>query len=104
MLDPYLRNINKNSRDKIKAWEYDQYRHPIESAHTYSEILKWFELNNIEFINCIPNIFGSNDSINFFKKTKKPNLSTGILEQIYMNFTKLGGEGGLFIFIGKKFK
>ncbi len=41
-------------KKKKKAWIRDQYLHPVESLHTIDEVLKWFEENNIEFINSIP--------------------------------------------------
>ena len=54
LLDPVLRKTPKNSQDKIKAWIKDQYMHPVESLHTFDEVLKWFDENNIEFISSIP--------------------------------------------------
>ena len=54
ILDPILRKIDKNSQYKIDAWIRDQYLHPIEHIHTFDEILKWFDQNDIEFINSIP--------------------------------------------------
>ena len=52
--DPVLRSIPEDSQDKIDAWIKDQYTHPVEYTHTFDEILRWFENNNIEFINSIP--------------------------------------------------
>ena len=52
--DPILRNIPKESQDKINAWIKDQYTHPVEHTHTFDEILKWFQMNNIEFVNSLP--------------------------------------------------
>jgi hypothetical protein len=103
-LDPYLRKLSKNyseNEKKIKAWINDQYLHPVESLHTYGQILKWFKQNSIEFINCYPNLNIHKNS-NFFKKSYVPNFFERIFIQIFMIFTKFGSEGGLFIFIGKK--
>jgi len=103
-LDPYLRKLSKNyleNEKKIKAWINDQYLHPVESLHTYGQILKWFKQNSIEFINCYPNLSIDKNS-NFFKKSYVPNFFERIFIQIFMIFTKFGSEGGLFIFIGKK--
>ena len=63
LLDPVLRKIDNNSKDKIEAWIRDQYTHPVESVHTFDEVLRWFERNNIEFINSIPesSIFSTSD-------------------------------------------
>ena len=46
VLDPHLRKI-KNEDEKIDAWINDQYEHPIESMHTFDEVLKWFDLNDV---------------------------------------------------------
>mgnify|MGYP000179761508 CR=1 FL=1 len=102
-LDPVLRNIPNNSQDKINAWIKDQYTHPVESTHTFDEILRWFKMNNIEFINSIPECSSFNNSIkSFFEKNSKATFIERILQQFIMIFTSFGSEGGLFIFIGKK--
>ena len=54
LLDPTLRKIKKGNNNQIKSWIRDQYEHPVESLHTLDEVLKWFDNNNIEFINSIP--------------------------------------------------
>jgi len=101
-LDPHLRKINKDSEEKIKAWIKDQYEHPVESLHSFDEILNWFSMNNIEFINSIPSCDLFSNQNNFFEKNQKGNFFTRILRQILMIFSLYGDEGGLFIFIGKK--
>ena len=50
-LDPVLRKLKSDSPDQIEAWIRDQYQHPVESTHTIDEVLKWFDQNNIEFLN-----------------------------------------------------
>ena len=103
-LDPYLRELSRNyleNEKKIKAWINDQYLHPVESLHTYGQILEWFKENSIEFINCYPNL-NIDKGNNYFKKNIAPNFFERIFIQISMIFTKFGSEGGLFIFIGKK--
>jgi len=101
--DPVLRNIPKNSQDKINAWIKDQYIHPVEHTHTFDEVLNWFKINNIEFINSIPqcDLFYETKE-NFFEKSCETTFFERVLQQIFMIFTKPGSEGGLFIFIGKK--
>ena len=54
IFDPMLRNIKKKSKKQIDAWIKDQYTHPVESLHTYDEILGWFKSNDVEFANSIP--------------------------------------------------
>ena len=102
-LDPVLRRLSKDfskNKEKIESWIQDQYSHPVESTHSYGEVLSWFRENNIRYLNCYPNIF--QDTGGFFTEQAAPNFFERAIMQISMIFTKLGGEGGLFIFIGKK--
>ena len=102
-IDPVLRKTDKHSHDKINAWIKDQYNHPVESTHTFDEILNWFDKNNIEFINSLPELSIFNPQIkNLFVKKARGSLFERILSQIFMIFDRPGGEGAIFIFIGKK--
>jgi len=102
-LDPVLRNIPNKNQDKINAWIKDQYIHPVESTHTFDEVLKWFEVNNIEFVNSVPESSPFNNTQkNLFEMNSKATFVERILQQLAMIFTSFGSEGGLFLFIGKK--
>ena len=101
--DPVLRSIPSNSQDKINSWIKDQYTHPVESAHTFDEILRWFKLCNIAFISSIPECSPfTNAKKSFFEKKSKATFVERIIQQFIMIFTSFGAEGGVFIFIGKK--
>jgi|TARA_B100000315_G_scaffold257380_2_gene306046 2-polyprenyl-3-methyl-5-hydroxy-6-metoxy-1,4-benzoquinol methylase len=103
ILDPVLRKTDKKSHDKINAWIKDQYQHPVESTHTFDEILKWFDSNNIEFINSIPQCsMFETENEDYFQKKSKATFVVRIIKQIFMIFSRFGSEGGLFIVIGKK--
>jgi len=102
IFDPYLRKLKKDyykNLEKINAWINDQYEHPVESLHTYGECIKWFKKNGIEYINSIPNL---NSNYDLFEKSEVPKIYERFLLQLAMPFTSYGGEGGLFIMIGKK--
>ena len=102
-LDPILRNLKYDSEDQINAWIQDQYTHPVESCHTIDEVLNWFDENNIEFISSIPKTNFSNDDYNeIFKKKSRGSFITRLFNQIFMLFTNLGSDGGLFVLVGKK--
>ena len=102
-MDPVLRKTGKDSHDKINAWIKDQYLHPVESTHTFDEILNWFDKNNIEFINSVPKLSIFDDQTeSFFNKQNRASLFERILSQILMIFSRPGSEGAIFIFIGKK--
>ena len=102
LFDPHLRKLNKDSKEKIVAWIKDQYEHPVESLHSFDEILNWFSVNNIEFISAIPSCSLYSDQKNIFEKGEKGNFVTRLLKQVLMIFSPYGGEGGLFVFIGRK--
>ena len=101
IMDPILRKLK--SENQIDAWIRDQYAHPLESIHSYDEILKWFKINDIEYISSIPH-----SNFNYFlrkkhfKKENNGNFFSRFLNQFFMIFNKYGDDGGLFIFIGKK--
>jgi len=103
LLDPVLRkDISQQKKD---AWFQDQYEHPVETWHTIDQVLRWFSESNIEFVSAIPSANG--DIIEYsdiFVKQDKGNWITRVVSQIGMLFSPLGGEGGLFLVIGKKNK
>ena len=75
----------------------------MESTHTFDEILKWFKMNNIEFINSTPECSPFNiTKKNLFEKNSKATFIERILQQFFMIFTSFGSEGGVFLFTGKK--
>ncbi len=100
--DPHIKKLNyKLNEEKINAWINDQYYNPVESLHTFDEVLNWFKKNNIEYINSIPNI-GKNYNDNLFIKVDSGDYVSRFLSQFSSIFSALGGEGGLFILVGKK--
>ena len=102
-LDPTLRNIKKDNKLQIKSWIRDQYEHPVESLHTLDEVLDWFKVNDIEFINSIPKCdLQEKEDKNIFKKSSKGTFLSRLFSQISMLFNNLGSDGGLFVVIGKK--
>ena len=102
IFDPHLRKTDKNLKEKIEAWIKDQYEHPVEKLHSFDEILNWFKINNVEFVNSIPHCNLFSDPKNNLEKSHKGNFFTRLLSQILMIFSSYGSEGGVFIFIGKK--
>jgi 2-polyprenyl-3-methyl-5-hydroxy-6-metoxy-1,4-benzoquinol methylase len=100
-MDPTLRNL-KTSLEEQKSWIRDQYMHPVEKLHTLDEVLNWFKQSNIDFISSIPSCDFNEDYEDLFRKKSKGSLYSRIVNQIFMIFTKLGCDGGLFIVIGRK--
>ncbi len=99
-LDDHMRNKTYNEARK-RAWFMDQYKHPHESKHSYTEVVEWYESNGFEFVSSIPKA----DFGNFSQEEKlfeAHDSGTGMsrfLTQAGMMFT---GDGGLFIIIGRK--
>ena len=103
--DPYLKR--KDISDiKKNSWFLDQYKNPQESTHTFSEVLNWFNSNEIEYISSIPAIGSlsqNSDKFRLFAKKRDGNKFTRFISQILMPFTGQE-EGGFFIMIGRKTK
>jgi len=102
IIDPILRKSKLKSDDQVNAWIRDQYIHPVESTHTFDEVLNWFNDNNIEFISSIPKVNFDDSDENLFNKATKGNFFSRLFNQFCMVFNSFGDDGGLFIFIGKK--
>tara|TARA_Y100000816_G_C26102860_1_gene585025 strand:- start:1947 stop:2927 length:981 start_codon:yes stop_codon:yes gene_type:complete len=98
--DPRFKK-NYISDKKKYAWFLDQYKNPSETVHTYAEILKWFEKENIEFISSIPFDFNLFEPI-FKKKEAQSGLKLKIKEMSKIFSLSQIKEGGFFIMIGKK--
>ena len=94
--DPIYAQKNESSK---KSWYKDQYKHVLEERHTFSEVHKWFKKNNINFINSIPSY---DPNVPTTHKVVKGDLIDQFNVQFKDLFTNV--EGGLFVFIGKKFK
>jgi len=101
IMDPYLRK--RLNQEKDMAWFRDQYEHPVERKHSLDEVLGWLDENGIEFLGSIPsaNCDGSFKAINQMDGNRGSFLER-LFAQIAMLFSNLGGEGGLFIIVGRK--
>ena len=57
--------IDRVARSRIydeensKIWIRDQYFNPHESWHSIGEVLIWFQENDVQFLNCVPPILGT---------------------------------------------
>ena len=97
-LDPYLRKI-KDDKKKVRAWISDQYEHPVESLHTFDEVLFWFKKNDVDFVSSIPTC--ESGKSNIFIEHKIGDRFSRLFSKFYQSFS-IRKRGGLFIFIGKK--
>ena len=101
-LDPRLHDWGKEP-DRIKAWFMDQYRHPHETRHSMGEVLGWFDKYNVDFINAIPHLDGSDFSeAERLFQPRRPGTSTSRMTTQLGMLMSGGTDGGLFIMIGQK--
>ena len=92
LIDPILQ---KKEDDQTIAWLEDQFNHPVETTHTFDEVLKWFDKNNIEFLCSIPNL-SPFDSSKFKIRPKNRSIKfLRILTQFKNIFNSFGSDGGL---------
>jgi len=113
--DPMIRKKIKTDEKVLSAWIQDQYEHPVESLHTFDEIIHWFLENNIKPITTLPSLKMYNhlneDFLNDLSLEKDVmqdknfcNKFNRIFTQLRMNFNSLGSDGGLFILVGKNYE
>jgi 2-polyprenyl-3-methyl-5-hydroxy-6-metoxy-1,4-benzoquinol methylase len=101
LLDPHLRK--DLSPDKRRAWIKDQYHHPSERKHTMSETLEWFDEAGFDFISSIPKIQGEFSlEEQLFARQRPGSPLDRKMTEIEMLFSHYGGEGGLYIMIGRR--
>jgi SAM-dependent methyltransferase len=100
-LDPVLRR--ELSPEKRRAWTNDQYYHPCERSHSMSEVLTWLVHEGFEFTSSVPPV--GNASLTdqpLFAPSHPGTPLDRLLAQFGILFSSLGGEGGLFIMIGRR--
>lgn len=101
VLDPHLRN--DLSPDKRRAWIQDQYLHPAERKHSMSELLSWFEEAGFTYVSSVPAIAGSlKTDMPLFQPRLQGTAIDRMLAELGMLFSMLGGEGGLFVMVGRR--
>ena len=100
-LDPHLRK--ELSPPKRRAWIQDQYFHPQERKHSISELIGWFNEAGFSFISSIPKIIGQfRGDESLFTPQDPGSASDRFFAEAGMLFSNLGGEGGLYICIGRR--
>jgi len=92
------------SEEKKRIWYMDQYRNPHEEVFTVDDVLGWFALNGIEYVNALPRIRGRSEAANggsLFER-EDPGCWIGrTMRQVGWIFTR-GREGGFFVMIGRR--
>lgn len=100
-LDPHLRK--ELSPEKRRAWIKDQYFHPQERKHSISELMQWLDEAGFSFVSSIPKIIGQFSSNEPLFEPQNPGTTFDRnLAEIGMLFSSFGGEGGLYLCIGRR--
>jgi 2-polyprenyl-3-methyl-5-hydroxy-6-metoxy-1,4-benzoquinol methylase len=101
VLDPHLRR--RLSPEKRRAWIRDQYAHPVERKHSMSETLGWFEEAGFDFVSSIPPVSGSfGPETRLFERRPPGTPLDRLMAETGMLFSTYGGEGGLYVMIGRR--
>jgi len=102
-LDPRVRNADVDAIVR-HSWFMDQYKNPHESKHTVGEVLKWFDQNDVEFINSIPKSKAFS-AVMAEERLFEPEPRAQAIDRFIIQLLMvLGGgkEGGFFTMIGRK--
>ena len=87
--------------ERHEAWLRDQYRHPEEHRHTLGEVRRWFRENDVEYVRTFPSALLSDNEAGLFASEADGWFLEEWLAQIGWVWT-LGGEGGLFVIVGRR--
>jgi len=101
-LDPHFGKVSATG--KREAWFQDQYNHPHETCHTFSEVLGWMDECGLEFINSIPKP-GPGPALVAGERLFAPRDRGTALSRMLSQLAAMGNgyrEGGFFIMIGQR--
>ena len=101
-IDYVVRNRIRDPR-KAEIWIKDQYYNPHETWHSIGEVLEWFEVSGIDYLNCSPPILGTDgeDAASLFQPTEAGDPYRRVVTQLSWIAT-IAREGALFEMIGRK--
>ena len=101
-IDYVVRNRIRDQR-KADIWIKDQYYNPHETWHSIDEVMRWFEENDIEYLNTSPAILGTDGETasDLFSKSDPGNAYQRVVTQLAWLGT-IAREGALFDVIGRK--
>ena len=98
--DPVLRD-RKAEPARREAWLRDQYRHPEEHLHSVTEVRRWFAENGIEWLRTYPSTMIGEEPACLFEPAADAWALEAKAAQIGWMWS-LGGEGGLFMTVGRR--
>src|SRR5215468_1327967 len=98
--DPVLRD-RRAEPARREAWLRDQYRHPLEHRHTLAEVRRWFAATGVDFLRTFPSAMLGEDPGDLFAQAEDDWAPEALVKQLGWMRT-LGGEGGLFVAVGRR--
>jgi SAM-dependent methyltransferase len=98
--DPVLRERNAEPARR-NAWLRDQYRHPEEHSHSVAEVRKWFAENGIDYVSTYPSTLIGHEPEDLFAPAEDEWAPETVMAQLAW-MASLGGEGGLFVIVGRR--
>ena len=98
--DPVLRD-RASEPARREAWLRDQYAHPEEHRHSVGEVRRWFAENDIEWLRTYPSTMIGEEPDNLFESAADAWALEAWAAQIGWMWS-LGGEGGLFVSVGRR--
>jgi 2-polyprenyl-3-methyl-5-hydroxy-6-metoxy-1,4-benzoquinol methylase len=102
LADPVLRERG-GEPERRRAWLRDQYLHPEEHRHTLGEVQRWFRDNGVDYLRSLPPALLGADPLAdtaLFTRIEDDWWFERIACQLGWAAT-LGGEGGLFVTVGR---
>jgi SAM-dependent methyltransferase len=98
--DPVLRERAVEPARR-EAWLKDQYRHPEEHRHSVAEVRRWFADNGIDYVSTYPSTLIGAKTENLFAPAEDEWPLESLIAQLGW-MRALGGEGGLFVTVGRR--
>jgi SAM-dependent methyltransferase len=98
--DPVLRD-RECEPERREAWLRDQYAHPEEHRHSVGEVRRWFAENHIEWLRTYPSTMIGEEPASLFEPAADAWALEAWAAQIGWMWS-LGGEGGLFMTVGRR--
>jgi SAM-dependent methyltransferase len=98
--DPVLRD-RKAEPARREAWLRDQYRHPEEHLHSVAQVRRWFAAAGIEWLRTYPSTMLGEEPEDLFAPAADAWRFEAWLAQLGW-MRSLGGEGGLFVTVGRR--
>jgi SAM-dependent methyltransferase len=98
--DPVLRE-RRAEPARREAWLRDQYRHPEEHRHSLAEVRRWFEGEALDYVSTYPSTLIGHEAQDLLAPAEDEWPLESLIAQIGWMKT-LGGEGGLFVVVGRR--